>query len=98
MWPRILGVIRSPNTWAQNAHWLFGYAVTITPWAIWRSEKGVYIAAVLFMCLWAIPKEILFDWLVEHPGPNSRPDWEDLGFYVLGVAVAVATTLYSGSL
>lgn len=94
MWNKILAFVRDKNTWAQNAHFFSAYAIVITPWAIWRSEKWTWIAAAVVL-VWAAWKEIWFDKYVEHPGPQSKSDWDDLGFYCLGLALAIGLFLLS---
>ena len=82
-----MAFIQSSAFTCQSAHFFAGWAVTLTAshWMGWW-------APVAFLCIWAIPKEIVFDASRWGEGHGS-PDWDDLFFYCLGVAVACGLML-----
>ena len=93
MWKWLMSAIQSLEFVTQSAHFFAGWAVSLSTslllphigWAKWWAPAA-------FVCLWAIPKELIFDrdWFGED---HESPDWLDLLFYCLGTGAACGVML-----
>lgn len=91
MWAWFTAWIQSLGFVTQSAHFFSGMAVVLAA-SLWLYPP---LAAGLFLGVWAVPKEVLFDalpWGEDH----GKPDWLDLTFYCLGAGGALAFLKVAG--